>query len=78
MPIINVQVIEGVFTEQQKEDMQQKLTDAMVSVEGEALRPVTTVVVEEIPSGQWSIGGKLITTDAVKAMAAGGKSIRAA
>ena len=71
MPLIQVKVIEGVFTEVQKRDVIRKLTDAMVSVEGENMRSVTWVVVEEVKSGDWSIGGKPLTTDEVKALAAG-------
>jgi 4-oxalocrotonate tautomerase len=70
MPLIQVKVIEGVFTESQKREIVQKLTDAMVSVEGENMRPVTWVVVEEVKSGDWGIGGKALTTADVKALAA--------
>jgi 4-oxalocrotonate tautomerase len=71
MPLIEVRVIEGVFTEAQKRQIVHELTDAMVSVEGEAMRPVTWVVVEEVKSGDWGIGGKSLTTADVKALAAG-------
>lgn len=71
MPLVNVKVIQGVFTSSQKQDMVRKLTDAMVEIEGEAMRPVTWVVVEEVASGDWGIGGKPLTTSDVKAMAAG-------
>jgi 4-oxalocrotonate tautomerase len=71
MPLIEVKVIEGVFTEAQKREMVRKLTDAMVSIEGEAMRPVTWVIVEEVKSGDWGIGGKALTTADVKALAAG-------
>jgi 4-oxalocrotonate tautomerase len=71
MPLIHVKVIEGVFTEAQKREMIQKLTDAMVSIEGENMRPVTWVVVEEVKSGDWGIGGRPLSTADVKALAAG-------
>jgi 4-oxalocrotonate tautomerase len=71
MPLIQVKVIEGVFSEAQKGEMVRKLTDAMVSIEGENMRPVTWVVVEEVKSGNWGIGGKALTTGDVKALAAG-------
>jgi 4-oxalocrotonate tautomerase len=71
MPLIQVKVIEGVFTPAQKGKMVQKLTDAMVSIEGENMRPVTWVVVEEVKSGDWGIGGKLLSTADVIALAAG-------
>jgi 4-oxalocrotonate tautomerase len=71
MPMLQVKVIEGVFTEAQKREMVQKLTEAMVSIEGENLRAVTWVIVEEVKSGDWWVGGKSLTTAAVKALAAG-------
>jgi len=43
----------------------------MVSIEGENMRPVTWVVVEEVKSGEWGIGGQPMTTADVKALAAG-------
>jgi 4-oxalocrotonate tautomerase len=71
MPLIQVRVIEGVFTEAQKRQVVHELTDAMVSVEGENMRPVTWVIVEEVKSGDWGIGGKTLTTADVRALAAG-------
>jgi 4-oxalocrotonate tautomerase len=71
MPLIQVKLIEGVFTEDQKRQIVHKLTDAMVSVEGENMRPVTWVIVEEVKSGDWWVGGKALTTGDVKALAAG-------
>ncbi|MBA3249980.1 MAG: 4-oxalocrotonate tautomerase family protein [Geodermatophilaceae bacterium] len=70
MPLINVKVIEGVFTDEQKGEMVRTLTDAMVDIEGEAMRSVTWVVVEDVKSGDWGIGGKPLTTADVKALAA--------
>jgi 4-oxalocrotonate tautomerase len=69
MPLINVKVIEDVFTPEQKREIVESVTDAMVSVEGEAMRPVTWVVVEEVRSGDWAIAGKALTTEDVRAMA---------
>ena len=71
MPLVQVRLIKGVFTEQQKSRMIEKLTDAMVSIEGENLRGVTWVTIEEVPSGEWGIGGKAMTTEAVKALPSG-------
>jgi 4-oxalocrotonate tautomerase len=72
MPFINVKLIEGVFSEEQKREIIKKLTDTMVSVEGENMRQFTWVVLEEVKSGDWGIGGKALTTADVKALAAGG------
>ena len=71
MPFVNVKVIEGVFSTEQKQDMVRRLTDTMVDIEGENMRPVTWVVVEEVKSGDWGIGGNPLSTADVKALAAG-------
>ena len=68
MPLVNVKLIEGVFTPEQKQDMIHRLTETMVEIEGEALRPVTWVVVEEVRSGDWGIGGNGLTTADVQAL----------
>ncbi len=73
MPLIQVKLIENVFTAAQKNEIIRKLTDAMVAIEGENMRPVTWVVIEETRSGEWGIGGQALTTDAVHALAAGKK-----
>lgn len=68
MPLVNVKVIEGVFSLEQKHDIVRNLTDAMVEIEGEAMRAVTWVVVEEVASGSWGIGGTPMHTADVKAL----------
>jgi 4-oxalocrotonate tautomerase len=71
MPLIQVKLIEEVFTPAQKKEMITKLTDAMVSIEGENMRGVTWVIIEDVRSGEWGIGGNALTTDQVRAIAAG-------
>jgi 4-oxalocrotonate tautomerase len=71
MPLVNVKLIEGVFSDPQKREIIEKLTETMVEIEGENMRPVTWVVVEEVKSGDWAIGGKPLSTADVKALAAG-------
>ena len=73
MPLIEVHVIENVFNAEQKRQMISKLTDAMVSIECEAMRGVTWVKISEVASGDWGIGGQPVTSEAVKALAAGRK-----
>ena len=62
MPLIQVQVIKDVFSKEQKRQIISKLTDAMVSIEGENMRQVTFCLVQEVESGDWGIGGKALTT----------------
>ncbi len=68
MPLVQVKLIEGVFSDAEKQEMIRKVTDAMVSIEGEAMRELTLVVVEEVKSGSWGVGGKSVTAGEVRAM----------
>jgi 4-oxalocrotonate tautomerase len=74
MPLIEVHLIENIFDSAQKKQMIEKLTDAMVSIEGENMRSVTWVKISEVASGEWGIGGQPLTSEAVKALAAGKKA----
>jgi 4-oxalocrotonate tautomerase len=71
MPLIHVQVIKDVFSKEQKRQIISKLTDAMVSIEGESMRQVTFCLVQEVESGDWGIGGNALTTADVHALARG-------
>ncbi len=63
MPLIEVHLIENVFDLEQNRQIIQKLTDAMVSIEGENMRGVTWVKISEVTSGEWGIGGQPLTTE---------------
>lgn len=65
MPVATIQVIEGVFSGDEKRRMIEKVCDAIVSVGGEPLRDKTYVIVEEIKSGDWGIGGKVVSSEHV-------------
>ena len=71
MPLVDIHVIKGVFTPQQKQTMISKVTEAMVAVEGENLRGVTWVKINEVESGDWAIGGQPLQALDVQKMAAG-------
>jgi 4-oxalocrotonate tautomerase len=71
MPLIQVKVIEGVFTAPQKQEIVERLSETMVEIEGENLRQATICVLEEVRSGDWATGGHALTTDDVKAVARG-------
>ena len=75
MPYVQVKLIEDVFTADQKKALITKITDAFIEVEGEHMRPVTFVVIDETRSGDWGIGGKPMTTEAVRALAPAKKSV---
>jgi 4-oxalocrotonate tautomerase len=71
VPYVDIKVIEGVFDSDKKREMIEKVTEAMIEVEGENMRSVTFVVVDEVKSGDWGIGGQAMTTEAVRSIAAG-------
>ncbi|MCB1913076.1 MAG: tautomerase family protein [Zoogloeaceae bacterium] len=66
MPLVDIHLIKGVFSDQQKRQMIEKVTDSLVSIEGEALRGVTWVRILEVASGDWGIGGRPMTAEAVR------------
>ena len=72
MPLAQLKGLSGFLSAEQKGQLIRKVTDAIVSVEGEGLRPVTWVILDEVPSGQWGVGGTAVTTEALKKMAAEG------
>lgn len=72
MPMVDIQVIKGVFTPEQKQEMITRVTDTMVDIEGEAMRGVTWVRVQEVNEGEWAIGGQPLTAAMVHDMQRGG------
>ena len=68
MSLIQVKVIAGVFTAPQKQEIVERLTNAMVAIEGECMRQGTWCVLEEVASGEWGVGGELLTADDIKAL----------
>ena len=76
MPLVTIDVIKDVFTPSQKQALITKVTDAMIAVEGESMRPVTWVRINEFEGGDWAIGGKSLKASDVHAMA--GKPLAAA
>ena len=74
MPLVTIDVIKDVFTPAQKQDIITRVTEAMIQVEGETMRPVTWVRINEIADGDWAIGGNMLTASDVHQMAAGDKA----
>jgi 4-oxalocrotonate tautomerase len=71
MPLVTIDVIKDVFTPEQKHELIASVTEAMIGVEGEHMRPVTWVRINEIEQGDWGIGGKCLTAADVHALASG-------
>ena len=74
MPLVTIDVIKDVFSPTQKQQLIENVTEAMIAVEGEALRPVTWVRIMEVEQGDWAVGGQRLTAAAVHAMAGRAKA----
>ncbi len=70
MPLAQIKGISGFLTLEQKQELIKKVTDAIVSVEGEGLRPVTWVILEDVNSGEWGIGGDPVTLEKIQELTA--------
>jgi 4-oxalocrotonate tautomerase len=71
MPLVNIEVIKDVFTPAQKRELIARVTEARVAVEGEAMRGVTWVRIQEYREGDWAIGGATLTAADVHAIQRG-------
>ena len=71
MPMVTIDVIKDVFSPQQKQELIAKVTEAMIEVEGENMRGVTWVRIQEFESGDWAVGGNALRTADVQALAKG-------
>jgi 4-oxalocrotonate tautomerase len=71
MPLIRATLVENAITAEQKQELISRLTDAVTSVYGEAMRPYTWVLIDEIKSGQFGAGGHGFTTDEIRGLMAG-------
>jgi len=69
MPLIQVKVVKDVFDMEQKRQIISKLTDVMVSIEGENMRQVAFYLVEEVENGDWGSAVKPIPPPNVHAWA---------
>jgi 4-oxalocrotonate tautomerase len=68
MPVVDIKVIEGVFTDEEKRELVERLTEAVIEIGGEPMRPFTHTLISESPSGAWAVGGRALLAEDVKAM----------
>jgi 4-oxalocrotonate tautomerase len=61
--LVTIEIVKGVFTPEQQKEMIEKVTDAMLAVEGEAMRRTVWVRLNEIDN--WAVGGRLLTPEFV-------------
>lgn len=70
MPMVTIDVIKGVFTPAQKAELIENVTESVIALEGEALRSVTWVRINEFEQGDWAIGGQMLYASDIHDMAA--------
>lgn len=63
MPSIDIQVLEGVFSDDEKRQIIERVTSAFGTVAGPEIQQGTSVRIHEIRSGSWGWGGNILTTD---------------
>jgi 4-oxalocrotonate tautomerase len=68
MPFIDIKVIQGAFTPEEKRNLVERVSETVIALEGEALRPYTHTAITETPSGEWAVGGQLLTAEDVQAV----------
>ncbi|MHC4940945.1 MAG: tautomerase family protein [Planctomycetota bacterium] len=56
------------FSDAEKRELAEKVSEAIIDVEGEGLREKTVVIVEETRSGDWAVGGSSLTTEVVRGL----------
>jgi len=70
MPLVQIKGVGSYLSLEQKQEMIRRVTDAVLSVEGEGLRPVTWVTIEDVAEGAWGVGGSPVVADDLRLMAA--------
>jgi 4-oxalocrotonate tautomerase len=68
LPLVQVKLIEKALSRAEKQRLIAGITDATASIVGQDVRPYVWVLLEELPSGDWGMGGSPITTEAVVQM----------
>ena len=66
MPLIQVKVFKDELSQEQSKTLIDKITDAVTEVTSEKLRDVTWVVIDEVKSGHWGVGGNALGLHDVK------------
>lgn len=71
MPFVQVRTLKGALDNEQKRELQRRLTDVMVEIEGngnEAFRPFVWILISEEDPENWSIAGQAASLEALRAI----------
>lgn len=74
MPLVEIKVFEEELTPEQTKDLIEKVTEAVTDVISEHLRDVTWVIVNEIRSGNWSVGGRPLGVEDIRKIIESGET----
>lgn len=69
MPLVQIKGVGGYLSLEQKQAMIRKVTDAVLAIEGEGLRDVTWVIIEDVEPGAWGVGGEVVTAEGLRKLA---------
>ncbi len=72
MPLIDIQVMEGVFSDEEKQALIRETVLAFGKVAGKAMQDNTSARVHEVKSGSWGGAAGVWTTDRALALKAEG------
>jgi 4-oxalocrotonate tautomerase len=68
MPLVTIRALEGALSPAQREELMLRVTEAVVSVEGEGVRPVTWVIFDEIRDRTIAVGGDVKSSAYVRGL----------
>ncbi|MEQ9242882.1 tautomerase family protein [Roseovarius indicus] len=71
MPLIDIHVLEGVFTDEDKERILLKVIDAFGEAAGGRMKENTSARIHEVKSGSWAFGGNVLHTELGQAIRRG-------
>ena len=69
MPLVQIKGVAEYLTKDQKRELIKNVTEAVLSVEGEGLRPVTWVIIEDVKENEWGVGGNPVNAEMLRKMA---------
>lgn len=68
MPLIQIKGVQNHLTLEKKQALISKITDAVAELEGEGIRQVTWVMIEDVPEGAWGVAGTPVSADFLKSL----------
>lgn len=76
MPLIQIKLLEGVLSEEQKREMISRVSEVVAEIEArphpkENLLPHTWCIIDEVAPARWGLGGQPLSLEALKALLEG-------